>query len=170
VTIPVTVKLGPNFTAPARLAADIASAGARGIVLFGRSYEPDIDLETLAFRPSLRLSTADEIRWPLMWIALLAGKTPLSLAAGRGVEGSEEVIKYLLAGADVVQVASSLLRYGPSHLERLAAGVAAWIETHGAGTVGEIRGRLRADQFTEPDALLRAQYVRSLLLEYPFSN
>ncbi len=167
VTIPVAVKLGQNFTAPAHLAVDIAGAGARGLVLFGRFYEPDIDLETLTFRPSLRLSTAEEIHVPLMWIALLAGKTSLSLAAGRGVEGSEQVIKYLLAGADVVQAASSLLRHGPSYLDRLVEGLAEWIEAHGAGSVDEIRGRLRADRLAEPKALLRAQYVRSLQLVHP---
>ncbi len=167
VTIPVAVKLSPNFTAPANLALALAGAGAKGIVLFGRCYEPDIDLERLTFRPSLRLSTAEEIRLPLMWISLLAGKTSLSLAAGRGVEGSEEVIKYLLAGADVVQAASSLLRHGPSHLDRLAAGLAEWIEAHDADSVEEIRGRLRADRFAQPEALLRAEYVRALLQEYP---
>ena len=167
VTIPVAVKLSPNFTAPAHLAVDIAGAGASGLVLFSRCYEPDIDLETLRFHPSLRLSTGEEIRLPLMWIALLAGKTPLSLAAGRGVEGSEEVIKYLLAGADVVQVASSLLRHGPNHLDRLVEGLAEWIEAHGANSIEEIRGRLRADRLAEPEALLRATYVRTLLLEYP---
>jgi len=167
VTIPVAVKLGQNFTAPAHLAVDIAGAGASGLVLFGRCHEPDIDLEALAFRASLRLLTAEEIRSPLMWIALLAGKTSISLAAGRGVQGSAEVIKYLLAGADVVQVASSLLRHGPSHLDRLVAGLADWIEAHGAASVEEIRGRLCADRFARPEALLRAQYVRSLLLEYP---
>ena len=167
VTIPVAVKLSPNYTAPARLAGDIAGAGARGLVLFGRCYEPDIDLETLRFSPSLRLSTAEEIRLPLMWIALLAGKTSLSLAAGRGVEEAEEVIKYILAGADVVQAASSLLRHGPSHLDRLVAGLAEWIEAHGAGSVDEIRGLLRADRIAKPEALFRAQYVRTLLLAYP---
>src|SRR5271165_1434736 len=170
VTIPVTVKLSPNFTAPARLAVDIAGAGARGLVLFGRCYEPDIDLEMLRFHPSLHLSTAEEIRLPLMWIALLAGKTPLSLAGGRGVEGSEEVIKYLLAGADVVQTASSLLRHGPRRLGRLVQGLTEWIGAHGASSVDEIRGRLRADRFTQPEALFRAQYVRTLQLEYPVSN
>ena len=167
VTIPVAVKLSPNFTAPAHLAADIAGAGARGIVLFNRYLEPDIDLETLTFRPSSRLSTVEEIRLPLMWIALLAGKTPLSLAGGRGVEGSEEVIKYLLAGADVVQTASSLLRDGPGHLDHLVRGLAEWIEAHGASSVEEIRGRLRADRLAQPEALLRAHYVHALLLEHP---
>jgi dihydroorotate dehydrogenase (fumarate) len=169
VTIPVAVKLDPNFTAPACLAVEIADAGARGLVLFGRRDVPDIDLETLTFRPGLRLSTAEEIRLPLMWIALLAGKTSLSLAAGRGVEGPKEVIKYLLAGADVVHTTSSLLRHGPSHVDHLVAGLTDWIGAHGAASVDDIRGRLCADKFTQPEALLRAQYVRSLLLEYPTS-
>ena len=167
VTIPVAVKLSPNFTAPAHLAFAIADAGASGLVLFGRCYEPDIDLETLSFRPSLRLSTPEEIHLPLMWIALLAGKTSLGLAAGRGVEGPEEVIKYLLAGADVVQAASSLLRHGPGHLHRLVDGLAEWIEAHGAVSVKEIRARLRADRLAQPEALLRAHYVRTLLPKYP---
>ena len=167
VTIPVAVKLSPNFTAPAHLASGLADAGARGIVLFNRWYEPDIDLETLTFRPSLRLSTAEEIRLPLIWVALLAGKTSLSLAGGRGVVGPEEVIKYLLAGAHVVQTASSLLRHGPRHLDRLVEGLTEWIEAHGASAVEEIWGRLRADRIAQPETLLRAHYVRSLLLEYP---
>ncbi len=167
VTIPVAVKLSPNFTTPAHLAVNITEAGARGLVLFGRCYEPDIDLETLKFCPSLRLSTAEEIRLPLMWIALLAGKTPLSLAGGRGVEGPEEVIKYLLAGADVVQATSSLLRHGPRRLGVLVKGLAEWIVARGAGSVEEIRGRLRADRLTQPEALLRAHYIRALLREYP---
>src|SRR5208283_3834228 len=167
VTIPVAVKLSPNFTAPGNLALALTDAGAKGVVLFGRCYEPDIDLGTLTFRPSLRLSTAEEIRLPLMWIALLAGKTSLSLAGGRGVEGPEEVIKYLLAGADVVQAASSLLRHGPSYLHRLVEGLAEWIEAHDANSVEEVRGRLRADRFAQPKAQLRAQYVRALTAEYP---
>ncbi len=165
--IPVAVKLSSNFTAPAHLAASLAGAGASGIVLFNRCYEPDIDLETLTFRPALRLSTAEEIRQPLLWIALLAGKTSLSLAAARGVDGSEEVIKYLLAGADVVLTASSLIRHGPKHLGRLVAGLAEWLEAHGASSVAEIRGRLSADRLAQPEALLRAHYLRALSLEYP---
>ena len=170
VRIPVAVKLGPNFTAPSRLAVEIAGAGARGLVLFARSYEPDIELETLTFGPSLRSSAAEEIGLSLMWIALIAGKTSLGLAAARGVEGAEQVIKYLLAGADVVQAASSLLRYGPGHLGRMVADLADWIEAHGADSVDEIRGRLCADRFTDPEALLRAQYVRAVLRDYPVGD
>ena len=170
VTIPVAVKLSPNFTAPANLALALAGAGAKGIVLFNRWYEADVDLETMTFRTSPRLSTAEDVRLPLMWIALLAGKTSLGLAADQGVEGSKEVVKYLLAGADVVQAASSLLRHGPRHLHCLVEGLAEWIEAHGAASVDEIRGGLRADRFAQPEALLRAQYVRSLQLEYPVRN
>ena len=167
VDLPIAVKLFPQFAAPAHLAAALADAGAHGIVLFNRGYEPDIDLGTLCFRPSLHLSTVEEIRLPLMWIAILAGKTPLSLAGGRGVEGPEEVIKYLLAGADAVMTASSLLRHGAGHLGRLVQGVGEWLEARGAGSVAEIRGRLRAERLAEPESLFRADYRQTLLFGYP---
>jgi dihydroorotate dehydrogenase (fumarate) len=144
VDTPVAVKLFPYLTAPAHLAAALANAGASGIVLFNRYLEPDIDLEGLIYRPSLDLSTAPEIRLPLMWIAMLAGNTPLSLAGGRGITGPEEVIKYLLAGADAVQTASALLRHGPEYLRRLVEGLTEWIEARGAASVSEVRGRMRA--------------------------
>ena len=86
------------------------------------------------------------------------------------MEGPKEVIKYLLAGADVVQATSSLLRHGPSHLARLVEGLSEWIDAHGAASVGEIRGRLSAGRLAQPEALLRAQYVRSLLLAYPIRD
>jgi len=166
VAIPVAVKLSPNFTAPAHLTSDLADAGAMGIVLFNRGYEADIDLETLTFRTGLRSETPEEIRLPLLWIALLAGKTPLSLAVARGAEGPEEIIKYLLAGADVVQAASSLLHHGPSHLAYLVDGMTDWIEACGAGSVEEIRGRLRADRFAQPESALRERSVHTRLHEY----
>ena len=126
-----------------------------------------MDFETLNFCPSPGLSTAEEIRLPLMWIAILAGKTSLSLAGGRGVEGPEEVIKYLLAGADAVLTGSALLRHGAEYLGRLVQGVDEWLEAHGAGSVKEIRGRMRADRLGEPEALFRANYRRTLLFGYP---
>lgn len=167
VDIPVAVKPGPCFSALANLAHSLAGAGANGIVLFNRLYEPDIDLETMTLRPSLELSTRNAIRLPLMWIALLAGRTPLSLAAGRGVEGAEEIVKYLLAGADVVQTASALLRHGPEHLGRLVRDLDAWLQAHGATSVAEIRGRMSARRLAHPEVLLRAQPTPGLLLECP---
>jgi dihydroorotate dehydrogenase (fumarate) len=163
VDIPIAVKLFPYFTAPANLAAVLADAGANGVVLFNRYLEPDIDLEGLIYRPSLDLSTEPEIRLPLMWIAMLAGKTSLSLAGGRGVAGPEEVIKYLLAGADAVQTASALIRNGPEYLRRLVEGLTEWIEARGAASVSEVRGRMQANRLVEPEAVFRAHYRRMLL-------
>lgn len=167
VTIPVAVKLGSHFSAPAHLAHSLADAGANGIVLFNRFYEPDIDLEAMALRPCLELSTRRDGRLPLRWIALLAGKTPLSLAASGGVEGPDEVVKYLLAGADAVQTASALLRRGTGHLGRLVKGLAEWLEAHGAASVADIRGRMSADRLARSDVLLKAQHTPRLLLECP---
>ena len=167
VRVPVAVKLSPYFSAPAHLAAMLAEAGADGIVLFNRFYEPDIDLETMTFRPALDLSTRKDSRLTLMWIALLSGKTPLNLAAVGGVEGADEVVKYLLAGADAVLTASALLRHGPGHLSRLVKGLAEWLEAHGAESVAEIRGRMSAHRLARPEVLLRAQHTPRLLLECP---
>ena len=106
-------------------------------------------------------------RLPLKWIALLAGRTPLSLAAAGGVEEADEVVKYLLAGADAVQTASALLRHGPGHVDRLVKGLAEWLEAHGATSVAEIHGRMSANRLARPGVLLRAQHTPTLLLECP---
>ena len=170
IDIPVAVKLFPQFTAPAHLAAALADAGAGGIVLFNRPYEPDVDFDTLRLRSNLQLSTAAEIRLPLMWIALLAGKTSLSLAGGRGVEGPEEVVKYLLAGADTVLTASALLRHGPDYLRHLIKGLGEWLESRAASSVTEIRGLLQRATLANPEAIFRSDYRRTLLFGYPTSN
>lgn len=167
VRIPVAVKLGPHFTALPHLIDALAGARASGIVLFNRFYEPDIDLETMKLRPSLELSARQDIRLPVRWIALLAGRTPLSLGASGGVEGVEEVVKYLLAGADAVLIASVLLRHEPGHLETLIKELAKWLEAHGAESVADIRGRLSAERLGHTGALLRAQPTPRLLLECP---
>lgn len=144
--IPVSVKLSRHITAPAHLVDALAKAGADGVVLFNRFCEPDIDLDTMAFRPTLELSKPEDIRLPLMWIALLAGRTSLSLGASGGVEGTEEIAKYLLAGADAVQTASALVRHGPRHLRRLVEGLSAWLAAQGAADLVEIRGRMSAER------------------------
>ena len=98
---------------------------------------------------------------------MLAGNTPLSLVGGRGITGPEEVIKYLLAGADTVQTASALMRHGPEYLGRLVEGLTEWIEARGAASVSEVRGRMRANRFAGPEAVFRAHYRRMLLFGYP---
>jgi dihydroorotate dehydrogenase len=115
VTVPVAVKLSPYFSATGEMARRLDEAGADGLVLFNRFLQPDIDPENLTVVRAVSLSTAAEIRLPLNWIALLRGRVGASLAATTGVESAAELIKYLLAGADVVMTASALLRHGPEH-------------------------------------------------------
>jgi dihydroorotate dehydrogenase (fumarate) len=162
VSLPVAVKLGPWLSSPGHLAMQIAEAGARGLVLFNRFYEPDIDLATLSPKPSLELSSPYEIRQALLWIALLAGRIKASLAGTSGVETGDEVVKYLLAGANVTMTASSLLRHGVGHIGVLRRGLEGWMESRGFDDVGKFRGRLAAAYVHDREALVRAQYIRIL--------
>lgn len=162
VSIPVAVKLGPWLSSPAHLAAEIAKAGASGLVLFNRFYQPDIDLAALAPQPTLELSDPYEIRQALLWISLLAGRTGASLAATSGVETGNEVVKYLLAGADVVMTASSLLRHGVEHIGLLRQELETWMGGRGFDDVDEMRGRLAAAFLHDREDLVRAQYINIL--------
>jgi len=162
VTLPLAVKIGPWFSSPGNMVLRLVEAGANGVVLFNRFYEPDIDLATLEPTPDLHLSTEQEIRLPLMWISLLAGQVRASIAATSGVTGYAEVVKYLLAGADAVMTTSSLLRHGPRHLQRIVAGVEEWVSARGFVSLADMRGRLAASRLPDPAALVRSQYVRML--------
>ena len=124
ISIPLAVKIGPYFSSLPNMAWRLIGAGADGLVLFNRFLQPDIDLETLAVAPNLVLSTSDELRLPLRWIAILRGFTDLSLAATTGVHTAEDVLKLLLAGADVTMIASALFKHGPEHLGTLLEGSA----------------------------------------------
>src|SRR3990172_5248079 len=127
VTVPLAVKVGPYYTAFANVAQRLADSRADGLVLFNRFLQPDIDLETLTVKPELHLSSQDELRLPLRWIAILSGRVPLSLAATSGVRSAEDVVKLVLAGADVVMVASELLRRGPEVVTELRDGLSDWL-------------------------------------------
>jgi dihydroorotate dehydrogenase (fumarate) len=162
VSIPVSVKLGPWLSSPAHHAAEIAKAGASGLVLFNRFYQPDIDLLTLAPKPTLELSSPYEIRQALLWISLLSGRSGTALAATGGVESGEEVVKYLLAGADVVMTASALLRHGPRHIGTLRQQLESWMDDRGFDDIGEVRGRLAAAFLSNRESLVRAQYINVL--------
>jgi dihydroorotate dehydrogenase (fumarate) len=165
VRIPLAVKLSPFFSATAHMARAMVDAGADGLVLFNRFYEPDVDLETLAPKRDLELSSRYEIRLPMMWIALLHGRVKASLAATRGVETSTEVVKYLLAGADAVMTTSALLRHGPGYLRKLVAGLEHWLQAHGHASADEVRGVLGSQRADAAAEMLRSQYMR-LLSEY----
>lgn len=162
VRIPVSLKLSPFFSAMGNMAAQLEGAGADGLVLFNRFFQRDIDLESLALKLDVHLSTPAEIHLPLVWIALLSRKTKMSLAASRGVESHEQVVKYLLAGADAVMTTSALLRHGPGHLRTLVSGLLRWLEESGFPSVAAMRGFRDATHVENAADLLRADYVKSL--------
>ena len=160
VPIPVAVKLSPFFSATGEMARRFVAAGARGLVLFNRFYQPDFDLDRLEVTPTVELSSPAEIRLPLLWLAILHGRVDASLAATTGVHTAAEVAKYLLAGADVTMTTSALLKHGPAHASTLVAGLAAWLERKGFALGGADQGvdepaaggrshRLRAGQLHE---------------------
>jgi dihydroorotate dehydrogenase (fumarate) len=162
VSIPIAIKLVPYFSSLPHMAAELVRAGAAGLVLFNRLYAPDIDLTTLQVKRSLPLSTPAELPLSLVWIALLSRRLKCSLGASRGVDSYVEVVKYLLAGADVVMTTSALLRHGPEHLATLRAGLERWLGENAFDSVAAIRGLKDATHAEDVDALLRAQYVAAL--------
>ncbi|MGZ8747141.1 MAG: dihydroorotate dehydrogenase-like protein [Mycobacterium sp.] len=162
VTVPVAVKLSPYFSATAEMARRLDLAGADGLVLFNRFLQPDIDAETLAVAPGTSLSRAGEARLPMTWIALLHGRIDASLAATTGVEGSKELIKYLLAGADVVMTASALLRHGPDYAAVMLDGLSRWMGRKDYTAVDDFRGLLAVPIGSDEVARERGDYVSAL--------
>jgi dihydroorotate dehydrogenase (fumarate) len=158
-TVPVAVKLSPYFSATADMVHRLDAAGADGLVLFNRFLQPDIDPETLTTVRAVTLSTPAETRLPLTWIALLRGRVRASLAASTGVEHASDVAKYLLAGADVVQSASALLRHGPEYAGVLLQGLQDWMSRKGFAALDEVRGLLAAPDAEGWAARERADYV-----------
>ena len=162
VSIPMAVKVGPFFSSLPNLARRLEVAGADGLVLFNRFLQPDIDLETLAVRPNLVLSTSDELRLPLRWIAILRGRLGLSLAASSGVHTPQDVLKLLLAGADVTMTASSLYQHGPEHIRTLLDGIHAWLAEKEYTSVEQMKGSVSQANCRDPEAIERANYVKTL--------
>jgi len=162
VTVPVAVKLSPHFSSVGEMALRLDEAGADGLVLFNRFLQPDIDPETLAVRPDVYLSSPAEARLPRTWISILRQHLRASLAATTGVEGPADVIKYLLAGADVVMTASALIRHGPEHAAVLLDGLSEWMARKGYPSVAAVRGMLALPADTDQVAYERAGYVRAM--------
>jgi dihydroorotate dehydrogenase (fumarate) len=163
VTIPLAVKVGPYFSSMANMARRLDEAGADGLVLFNRFLQPDIDLETLRVDPTLRLSTSDELRLPLRWIAILHGHVSCSLAATTGIWTGEDAVKLLLAGADVTMMASALFRHGPEHLTTVLEDVRTWLEEHEYDSVEQLRGSASQANVADPVAYARSNYVQMLV-------
>ncbi|MGH1483583.1 MAG: dihydroorotate dehydrogenase-like protein [Geminicoccales bacterium] len=162
VDIPVAMKLSPFFSAFGAMAKRLAEEGADGLVLFNRFYQPDIDLAKMTVYPALELSTPHEARLPLLWIAILCRQIETSIAATTGVHRAEQVIKYLLAGADVVMTTSSLLKQGPQHMADLLRGVTQWMFDWNYPSVTRIRGALSHSRAVDPTVFVRANYVETL--------
>ncbi len=162
-TIPLAVKVGPYFSSLANMARRLVEAGADGLVLFNRFFQPDIDLETLQVDPTLHLSTSEELRLPLRWIAILHGRVSGSLAATTGVHTAEDAVKLILAGADVTMMASCLFRNGPEHLRSLLDGVEGWLHEHEYGSVEQAKGSVSQANVADPVAFARANYMEMLV-------
>ncbi|KRE25622.1 dihydroorotate dehydrogenase [Mycobacterium sp. Soil538] len=162
VTVPVAVKLSPYFSATGEMARRLDEVGADGLVLFNRFLQPDIEPETLILVRTPSLSTAAECRLPLTWIMLLRENIGASLAASTGVESATEVIKYLLAGADVVMTTSALLRHGPEYAAVLLHGLREWMRRKGFTTLDEVRGKLAVPVNIDGATRERADYVSAI--------
>lgn len=162
VTVPVAVKLGPHFSSTGEIALRLDQAGADGLVLFNRFLQPDIDSQTLTVKPAVDLSSPAEARLPRTWISLLRNHLRASLAATTGVEEPADVVKYLLAGADVVMTASALIRHGPQYAAVLLDGLADWMARKGYASVDDVRGLLAVPADTDQAAYERAGYVRAI--------
>lgn len=160
--VPLAVKLGPFYSAMANMVLRVAEAGADGLVLFNRFYQPDIDVERLEVAPTIALSTPEELRLRLRWIGILYRQLPVSLAATGGVHSGQDVVKVLLAGGDVAMLASALLRHGPEHLSKVEAELRAWMADHGHDSVDQVRGQLSRAGIRDAAAYERANYVSLL--------
>jgi dihydroorotate dehydrogenase (fumarate) len=162
VTIPVAVKVGPFFSAFAHMAREMDAAGADGLVLFNRFYQPDIDLEEMEVVPNVLLSTPQAMRLPLRWIAMLHGRVKASLAASSGVHSAADVAKMLLVGADVCQMASALLLHGPEHVERVLTDLRAWMDERGIESVQQMKGSMSYRNVRDPSQFERANYMKAI--------
>lgn len=164
VKIPVAVKLSPFFSSVAHVAKELEGIGADGLVLFNRFYQPDIDLETLEVVPKLDLSSPEELRLRLRWLAILFGQVKLPMACTGGVHSPGDVAKALLAGASAVQVVSSILKHNPAHLRTLLDGLKQWMEAKEYESVVQMRGALSLQNCPDPAAFERANYLKILQL------
>jgi dihydroorotate dehydrogenase (fumarate) len=162
VTIPVAVKISPFFSNMANMAKRLDQAGANGLVLFNRFYQPDINLDELEIQPNVLLSTPQALRLPLTWIGILYGRIRANLAATSGVHGPEDVVKLLMVGADVTMLCSTLLRNGIRHLRSIEEGLLEWMEKHEYESVQQMKGSMSQIRCSNPSAFERAQYMKAV--------
>jgi dihydroorotate dehydrogenase (fumarate) len=162
VKIPLAVKLAPFFTALPNFAKRLVEAGADGLVLFNRFYQPDLDLENLEVVPNLVLSNSEELRLPLRWIAILYGKVKADLALTSGVHTPEDAIKAIMAGANIAMTTSALLKRGNSAIQQILTGMEGWMTKREYVSVQQMRGSMSQGAVAEPAAFERANYMKVL--------
>ena len=160
IQIPLAVKIGPFFSSVGHMAHRLVAAGADGLVLFNRFMQPDIDLESMTIDSALHLSRPDELLLPLRWIGILRQNVHASLALSTGCHSAEDALKGLLVGADVVMMASALLREGPGHVRTVLDGMTAWMRERDYASVDELRGAMSMANVPDPVAYARANYAR----------
>ena len=162
VNIPIAVKLSPYFTNIGNFTYRLSKTGVDGLVLFNRFYQPDIDLESLEVSPNVLLSTPQDLRLPLRWIAILYGTLPMDLAASGGVHQAADAIKMLMAGSSVTMMVSALLRHGIAHIATVEKDMRDWLDAHGYASVEQLQGCMSQINCPDPSAFERAQYLKSI--------
>jgi dihydroorotate dehydrogenase (fumarate) len=162
ISIPIAVKLSPYFTALPNFAKRLADAGANGLVLFNRFYQPDFDLQSLEVVPHLVLSNSNEMRVPLRWIALLYGQVEADFALTSGVHASEDVLKAMMAGAKVAMMTSALLQHGIGRVQGLISNVRYWMEEYEYESIRQMQGSMSQQSIGQKGAFERANYIREL--------
>lgn len=162
ISIPLSVKLSPSFTALPHFAKRLSEAGVDGLVLFNRFYQPDFDVDELEVVPRLKYSYSQELLLRLRWLALLSSRIDCQLAASGGAHTGIDVVKALMAGADVIQLVSTLLINGPVRAEEILAELTEWMEEKEYGSIDALRGCMNYDSCPDPEALERANYMRIL--------
>ena len=162
VDIPVAVKMNPFFSALGNMTKKIAEAGADALVLFNRFYQPDLNLEELQVEPGVVLSTSNDLRLPLRWLATLYGKLDVSFAGSTGVHTAQDALKMIAAGADVANLCAALLQNGPQHLKTVLNGMNEWLEEKEYASLDILKGSLSQKSCAEPSAFERANYMKAL--------
>jgi dihydroorotate dehydrogenase (fumarate) len=162
VSIPVSVKIGPFFSAMANVADRLAAAGAGALVLFNRFYQPDLDLENLQVVPHLALSTSHELKLPLRWVAILYGRVPVDFGITTGIHTHEDVLKGLMAGAKVTMLTSEVLKRGISRISHMLGDLTTWMDEHEYESVKQLLGSMSQKNCAEPAAFERANYMKAL--------
>jgi dihydroorotate dehydrogenase (fumarate) len=162
ISIPLAVKLSPYYSALPNFAERLVNSGANSLVLFNRFYQPDIDINTLEVNPSLELSNSYDLRLPLRWVAILYDRIKADLALTSGVHNEQDVIKAMMAGANVVEMASELIEKGPKRIPEILQGIENWLVEYEYKSIEQMRGSMSHKSVGEPAAFERANYMKAL--------